>query len=201
MDRVPTDKDLSEIEVKKILMETGAMLQGHFVLTSGMHSGQYIQCAQVLQYPNHAERLCHELARRFKDDSISTVVAPAVGGILVAYEVARGLGVRALFTERENGKVIFRRGFSIKPGEKVLVVEDVVTTGGSVVETMDTVRRFGGEVVGVGLLVDRSGGRVSFDVRQEVLLTLDASSATYKPEECPLCRDGVPVTKPGSRKA
>ncbi len=196
---MPTDKALTEEEVKEILVETGAILRGHFVLTSGMHSSQYIQCAQVLQYPNHTERLCRELARRFGGNSVSTVVAPAVGGILVAYELARGLGVRALFTEREKGNMTFRRGFSIEPGERVLVAEDVVTTGGSVVETMDTVRQFGGEVVGVGILVDRSGGRVSFDVRKEALLTLDASSATYKPEVCPFCRDGVPVTKPGSR--
>lgn len=185
-------------EIEQILLETGAMLTGHFLLTSGRHSDRYFQCALALQHPRHAERLCRELAARFAGLGITAVIGPALGGIIVSYEVARALGVRSLFAERENGVMTLRRGFTIDPGEKVLVVEDVITTGGSVREVIQAVRGIGGEVAGAGVLIDRSGGAVDLSVRLEALMTVEAVS--YAPEECPLCRAGIPSVKPGSRK-
>jgi len=173
------------------------MLTGHFRLTSGRHSDRYFQCAMVLQHPSHTETLCRELAQRFAGKEISAVVGPAMGGIIVSYEVARALGVRSMFTERENGVMKLRRGFSIEPGEKVLVVEDVITTGGSVREVIEVIRELGGEIAGTGVLVDRSNGTVDLGVKTEALLVTEVLS--YAPEECPLCEKGFPVVKPGSR--
>lgn len=188
---------LTSEEVITIFKETGAMLSGHFKLTSGRHSDSYFQCAKVLQHPVHTEALCRELAARFAGEDISVVIGPATGGIIVSYETARALGVRGIFTERENGVMALRRGFSIEPGERALVVEDVITTGGSVLEVIDVVRSLGGIVVGAGVLVDRSGGKVDLGVRKEALLVTEAIS--YSPDQCPLCRDGIPAVKPGSR--
>ncbi|MFX4261470.1 orotate phosphoribosyltransferase [Pelotomaculum propionicicum] len=188
---------LNTEEVVSIFKKTGAMLTGHFKLTSGRHSDRYFQCAMVLQHPEHTGALCRELAARFAGEDVSAVIGPATGGIIVSYETARALGVRGIFTERENGVMSLRRGFSIEPGERVLVVEDVITTGGSVLEVIDVVRSLGGVVVGAGVLVDRSGGKVDLGVRKEALLVTDAVS--YDPEQCPLCRDGIPAVKPGSR--
>lgn len=188
---------LSKEEIVSIFRETGAMLTGHFRLTSGRHSDRYFQCALVLQHPVHAEILCRELASRFTGENVAAVIGPAMGGIIVAYETARALGVRGIFTERENGVMALRRGFRIKPGEKVLVVEDVITTGGSVREVIDLVRNLGGEVVGAGVLVDRSNGTVDLGVRKEALLTIEVVSCD--PGDCPLCREGIPAVKPGSR--
>lgn len=185
-------------EIIDIFTKTGAMLTGHFRLTSGKHSNRYFQCAQVLQYPHYTERLCQEIARRFKDQGVETVIGPAMGGILVSYEVARALGVRSLFTERENGKMALRRNFTIAPGERVLVVEDVITTGGSVAEVIELVHGLGGEVVGAGVLVDRSNGKADLGVRTEALLTV--SVETFEPDHCPLCAEGTPAIKPGSRQ-
>jgi len=165
-------------EIIKMFEETGAILSGHFLLTSGRHSDRYIQCALVLQYPSYTENLCRELAARYRGEKVSAVIGPATGGIIVAYEVARALGVRALFAEREGGRMALRRGFTVSAGEKVLVVEDVVTTGGSILEVIDLVKGRGGTVIGAGLLVDRSGGKVNLGVRKEALLTLDV--ATYE---------------------
>jgi orotate phosphoribosyltransferase len=187
---------LSKEEIISIFQETGAMLTGHFKLTSGRHSNRYFQCALVLQHPVHTEKLCRELASKFTGENIAAVAGPATGGIIVAYETARALGVRGIFTERENGVMSLRRGFKIKPGEKVLVVEDVITTGGSVREVIDLVRSLGGEAVGAGVLVDRSGG-TDLGVRKEALLTIEAVS--YDPGDCPLCGEGLPAVKPGSR--
>jgi orotate phosphoribosyltransferase len=184
-------------EILDIFKTTGALLTGHFQLTSGLHSPQYLQCALVLQYPTSAERLGSMLANEFEDKNVAVVVAPAIGGIVVAHEVARVLGTRALFTERESGVMTLRRGFRITPGERVLVVEDVVTTGGSTRETIDAVVRAGGDVVGAGSLVDRSGGTVDVGVPRVSLLTLTVPA--YKPDECPLCREGNSTVKPGSR--
>src|SRR5262245_18438771 len=178
---------------------TGALLTGHFQLTSGLHSRQYLQCALVLQDPRDAEKVGKLLAEKFSGVKIDVVVAPAIGGILVAHETARALWVRALFTEREGGVMTLRRGFGIAPGERVLVVEDVVTTGGSTRETMEAVSRAGGVVVGAGSLVDRSGGDVDLGVPRRALLTLYVPA--YDPADCPLCRQGEPVVKPGSRAA
>jgi orotate phosphoribosyltransferase len=189
------------IDEKKIISmfeETGAMLSGHFLLTSGRHSDRYFQCALVLQHPAYCEALCRELAARFGGDGVETVIGPAMGGVVISYEVARALKARSLFTERENGKMTLRRGFSVAPGERVLVVEDVTTTGGSVREVIEYVRECGAHVVGAGVLVDRSGGAAGLGTRTESLVKLPAVS--YSPEECPLCGKGVPFTKPGSRK-
>jgi len=188
---------LSQAEVAKIFQDTGALLSGHFRLTSGRHGDQYFQCALVLQHPQYTEILCRELAARFQGEGVSVVIGPAMGGIIVAYETARALGARSLFTERENGVMKLRRSFTIQPGEKVLVVEDVITTGGSVKEVIEVVRALGGEVVGVGFLVDRSNGTANLGVRTEALLTMQVLS--YTPEECPLCKQGLPAVKPGSR--
>ncbi|HSB11088.1 MAG TPA: orotate phosphoribosyltransferase [Blastocatellia bacterium] len=178
--------------------QTGALLDGHFELTSGLHSPRYLQCALVLQYPEHAERFGRALAAQFAGEQIDAVVAPAIGGILVAHETARATGSRALFTERENGVMTLRRGFQLSPGERVLVVEDVVTTGGSTRETIDAVTSAGGIVVGAGSLVDRSNGAVDVGVRRESLIVLDVPA--YEPSQCPLCKRGIPAVKPGSRK-
>ncbi|PKM81698.1 MAG: orotate phosphoribosyltransferase [Firmicutes bacterium HGW-Firmicutes-14] len=189
---------LTREEAVEIFTKSGALLTGHFRLTSGRHSGQYMQCAQVLQYPESAAKLCEHLAGKFAGTDIDTVIGPALGGIIVSYEVGRALGVRTLFTEREQGVMSLRRGFVIDPGEKILVVEDVVTTGGSVKEVIDVVREKGGEVIGVGVLVDRSNGKADFGVRTESVLKLEIES--FDPEECPLCKQGIPVVKPGSRQ-
>jgi len=183
-----------------IFKETGALLEGHFQLTSGLHSPHYFQCARVLQYPQYAEQLCSVIAARYRDQQIDAVVAPALGGIVVGQEVGRQLGVRAMFTERKDGVMQLRRGFELREGERVLVCEDVVTTGGSVHEVIAIVKSLGANVAGVACIVDRSGGKVRFDVDETqyvAVLTMDV--VTYQPTECPLCKAGVPVTKPGSR--
>jgi orotate phosphoribosyltransferase len=182
----------------KAFKETGALLEGHFQLTSGLHSPRYLQCARVLQYPEHAEWIGRALAGEFASEQIDVVVAPAIGGIIVAHETARAVGCRALFTERENGVMMLRRGFELNRGERVLVVEDVVTTGGSTRETIDAVKSAGGKVIGAGSIVDRSNGAADVGVRRVSLLTLDVLA--YQPSDCPLCKQGLPVVKPGSRK-
>jgi orotate phosphoribosyltransferase len=181
-----------------ILQQTGGLLEGHFQLTSGLHSPRYLQCALVLQYPEHARAVGNALAARFNGEQIDVIVAPAIGGIIVAHETARAIGVRALFTERQEGVMTLRRGFRLTRGERVLVVEDVVTTGGSTRETIDAVSGAGGVVVGAGSMIDRSNGAARVGVRQESLLTLDVPA--YSPSECPLCKSGIPWIKPGSRK-
>lgn len=188
---------LTQDEVLAILRECGAYLDGHFRLTSGLHSPHYIEKFRILERPESAGLLCGELSRRFAGERVDVVLGPAIGGIIIAYEVARSLGARAIFAERENGLLSLRRGFEIGAGERVLVVEDIATTGGSVQETLAIVGSSAGQLVGVGLLVDRSGGRASFEVRTESLTTLDIE--TYDPDHCPLCAAGVPITQRGSR--
>jgi len=166
---------LTKDEAMELVTKTGAFLTGHFKLTSGRHSDHYMQAAQLLMYPQYTEKLAEHLATPFKDKGVEVVIGPAMGGILVSYEVARQLGVPSLFAERENGKMTLRRNFKIEPGQKVLVVEDVITTGGSVEEVIDLVRFHGGEVVGVGVLVNRSGGKAHFDVPLQSVLDLDIS--------------------------
>lgn len=187
-------------EVMKNFEQAGAIQKGHFKLTSGVHSDTYIQCAQVMQHPEFMHNLCSELGKKFRGDDIDVIVGPAIGGIIMAHVMARVLGpwVRAIFTERENGKMTLRRSFEILQGEKVLVVEDVTTTGSSVREVIDIVNSRQGKVVGVGVLIDRSGGKVDFGIKTEKLLTVDIK--TYLPEECPLCKKGIPAVKPGSRE-
>ncbi len=188
---------MTERETLALYEKTGALMRGHFRLTSGLHSDVYLQSALVLQYPEHAAQLGAALAAPFRDAGVATVLAPAIGGILVAHEVARALGVRALFTERENGAMTLRRGFALSPGERCLVVEDVITTGGSTREVVECVEQAGGVVVGVGSLIDRSGGAARFAMKRVTLATVQAQA--WRPEACPLCATGSPAIKPGSR--
>ncbi|MDD2620048.1 MAG: orotate phosphoribosyltransferase [Syntrophomonadaceae bacterium] len=189
---------LDKTAATRIFIDAQALLEGHFKLTSGRHSNQYMQCAQVLQYPHYTEQLAADLAEKFRNDNIELVVGPAMGGIIVAYEVGRQLKVPAIFTERQDSKMVLRRGFEIKPGQRVLVVEDVVTTGGSVLEVIDIVREQGGNVAGVAVLVDRSGGQVNFGVKQEAVLVMNIQS--WEADDCPLCKENKgPAIKPGSR--
>ena len=190
---------LSDKEVLNIFTKTEALLSGHFLLTSGRHSNKYFQCAKVLQYPNYTEQVCSNIAEYFRNYEIDTVIAPAMGGIIVGNEVARQLGKRSIFTEREDKIMTLRRGFSLEPGEKVLVCEDVVTTGGSVFEVIEIVKSYGAEVVGVGYIVDRSNGKVNFGYPQKSTLTVEVIS--YPPDDCPICKENkIPLVKPGSRK-
>lgn len=185
-------------QVLEIFARTGVLLEGHFRLTSGLHAAKYLQCAQLLQYPHEAGPLCEQLASYFKDAGATVVAGPATGGIILAYEVAKALGVKNIFGERENGVMTFRRGFKLEPTDKVLVLEDVVTTGGSVKELIACVKEAGAEVVGVASLVNHSGGRVDFGVPFKSLVNLDIT--TYQPEECPMCKEGSVAYKPGSRQ-
>ncbi len=184
--------------VEEILKETGVLLKGHFLLTSGRHSDKYMQCAQILQYPAYTAELLTDVAEDFRADEIDVVLAPAVGGILVAYELARQLNCRNLFAERENGVMTLRRGFALKEGARVLLAEDVITTGGTVFELIELVKAAGAIPVGVGLIVDRSNGAVDFGMKTRAAYT--ANVISYEADECPLCKSGMgaPV-KPGSR--
>jgi orotate phosphoribosyltransferase len=182
-------------EILDIFRQTGVMLEGHFQLTSGRHSNRYMQCAKLFQYPDIAEKFAKELAEKFS--GVDLIAGPAVGGIILAYEVSRQMGVPNIFAERENGAMTLRRGFAVPEGARVLVVEDVVTTGGSVKEVISLVRSLGGEVVGVGSVVDRSNGAVDFGVPFNAVLSMEVVS--YQPEECPLCKQGSVAVKPGSR--
>ncbi|MDZ7260669.1 MAG: orotate phosphoribosyltransferase [candidate division KSB1 bacterium] len=185
-------------KVLNIFQETGALLRGHFLLTSGLHSPQYFQCARVLQFPRYTEQLCREIADHFRAQKVEVVVAPAIGGIIVAQEVARLMDARAIFAEREHGVMTLRRGFELNKAEKTLVVEDVITTGGSTQEVINLVHQAGANLVGVGVLVDRSGGKVTFGVEKFSVLQLEV--ITYQPDACPLCAQALPLVKPGSRE-
>ncbi|GAB4330465.1 MAG: orotate phosphoribosyltransferase [Candidatus Abyssubacteria bacterium] len=189
---------LTSKEVLELFEQKGALLTGHFQLTSGLHSEKYLQCALVLQYPDLAERMGAAIAYKFSSSKIDCVIGPAIGGIVLAHEVARALGVRAMFSEREAGSMTLRRGFNLKEGERTLVVEDVTTTGGSVKEVLALIGRMGARAVGVGAMMDRSGGEVEFGVSFKPLARLRVS--TFRAEECPLCKRGVPLYKPGSRR-
>ncbi len=182
----------------EIFEQSGALLNGHFLLTSGLHSPQYFQCAKVLQYPATAELFCLEIVKNFKGEHIDCVISPAVGGIIVGHECARIIGCRAMFAERENGVMSLRRGFELRHDERVLIVEDVVTTGGSVQEIIELVRGAGAEPIGVGFIVDRSNGKRLFDIPAYSVFSMEV--VTYSPENCPLCDQGMPLVKPGSRK-
>lgn len=186
-------------EFYRLLEETSAVQTGHFLLSSGRHSPMYIQCARLLQYPNLAAHVCGALADRFRSEPPSAVIAPAMGGIIVAHEVARAHGIRALFAERIDGRFALRRSLHIDRTERVLIVEDVVTTGGSTREVAELVESHGGTVAGVGALVNRSGTASPFPWRFEALIALDVS--THSQADCPQCAKGIPVTKPGSRPA
>lgn len=185
-------------DYQQIFRETGALHEGHFKLTSGLHSAVYFQCALVLQYPRYASLFAEKIVAAFKGSKIDTVISPAVGGIVIGQEVGRQLGVKTIFSERQDNLMKLRRGFILTPGEKVLVCEDVVTTGGSVFEVIELVKNAEAKVVGVGFIVDRSGGKVRVGVEQHAVLELNAES--FKPEDCPMCARKLPIEKPGSRK-
>ncbi len=185
-------------KTERILTELGVLQTGHFRLTSGRHSDKYMQCAKLFEHPKEAAELCGDLAKAASAlGGIDTAAGPAIGGIIMAYETARALGARCIFTEREEGRMTLRRGFSVSQGERIFVVEDVVTTGGSVAEVVALLKESGAEIVGVGAVVDRSGGSAQFGVPFIPLMKMDVMSWTE--DECPLCKEGKPIIKPGSR--
>jgi len=188
---------MTPADVLELFRESGALLEGHFRLSSGLHSAAYLQCALVLQHPRQAESLGRALADAVRPFDATVVLSPALGGLIIGHEVGRALGVRAIFAERQGGALTLRRGFSLSRSDRVVVIEDVVTTGGSTKETMAAARAAGATVVGAGAVVDRGGGASVFDVPWRALVSLTV--ATHEPESCPMCAAGEPVTKPGSR--
>jgi orotate phosphoribosyltransferase len=184
-------------ELLDLFRKSGALLEGHFRLSSGLHSTGYLQCALVLQHPQHAELLGRAIAAKTRELGATVVLSPALGGVIIGHEVGRALGVRALFAERQDGALVLRRGFILGENDRVLVIDDVLTTGGSTRETMQVATAAGGHVVGAASIVDRSGGRSELTVPFSALLDVDLP--TYEPESCPLCARGLPVVKPGSR--
>jgi len=190
---------IEENEIIHMLKETGALLTGHFKLSSGLHSGQYFQYALVLQYPEYAQKLGEGIADNFRDRNITCVAGPALGGIIIAHEVARALKTRCIFGERgEDGKMTLRRGFKLEPQDKVLIVEDVITTGGSIKELINVVKASSAAIVGIGAVADRSSEKIDFGCEAKALIKLEAEA--FEPAECPLCKKGVTVVKPGSRR-
>ena len=188
---------MTEDLVLGLFRESGALLEGHFLLSSGLHSSGYLQCALVLQHPKHAETLGRMLADQLQLLSATVILSPAIGGLIIGHEVARAVGVRAIFAERQDKVLTLRRGFTLGPDDRVIVIEDVVTTGGSTKETIVVAEQAGAQVIGAGSIIDRSGGSTALGVPFHTLVTLRVP--TYKPEECPLCAGGTPAVKPGSR--
>jgi orotate phosphoribosyltransferase len=178
------------------LKQSEALLEGHFLLSSGRHSNGYCQCAKLLQYPQRAEKVLAVVAEKLKDIPVDVVVGPAMGGIIVAYELGRQLGVPALFTEREDGKMALRRGFEIQKGQRVIVTEDVVTTGKSSLETIEVLQQYGAEIVGIACIANRSAEDIGYPIFDAIKLNIES----WEPENCPLCKQGIPYVKPGSRK-
>ncbi len=177
--------------------QTNALLEGHFILSSGLHSPNYLQCALALQYPPDAAKFGRTIAEHFTNENIETVASPAIGGLIIGYEVAKALNVRFIWTERENGVMTLRRGFSMKKAERILVVEDVITTGGSTRECIEALEKYGAKVVGAASIIDRSNGKADVGVKRIALASLDVP--TYETEDCPLCERGEIAVKPGSR--
>jgi orotate phosphoribosyltransferase, Thermus family len=178
-----------------ILKEAGALLEGHFLLSSGRHSNRYVQCAKLLQYPDKSEKVLKVVADQLKDVEFDIIVGPAMGGVIVAYELGRQTGKPAIFSERENGVMTLRRGFEIKEGQKVIISEDVVTTGKSSYETAEVIKALGGQVIGIACIADRSKGDIEYPIYSAVKLDIQS----WDVSECPLCREGIPYVKPGSR--
>lgn len=189
---------MNQEEVSQHFRDSDALLEGHFVLSSGLHSPVYLQCALALQYPPDVAKFAKAIAEKLDGESFDTVASPAIGGLVIGYETARALNARFIWTERQNGEMTLRRGFTIKPKEKILVVEDVITTGGSTRECIQSIESNGGKVVGAASIIDRSGGAADVGVPRISLASLEVPS--YKPEDCPLCASGaMPAVKPGSR--
>ncbi len=185
---------MKKAEITEMLKSTGVIMEGHYLLTSGRHSSRFLQCSQLLQYPEHAEKICLEMALPYRGKGVQTVIGPAMGGVILSYEIARALGVRAVFAEPSGERMILRRGFWIKPGEKVLVVEDAVSTGGSVKKVLDLLQSHDAEIVGVAIMIDRTAGRINLGVPVTTLLSMKIES--YPAEDCPLCHEGIPLQKP-----
>lgn len=188
---------MNEDQVISLLKDSGVIIEGHFLLTSGRHSGKFLQCSQLLQHPLNAAQIGSVMARPFLSSGVQTVIGPAMGGVILAYEVARSLGTRAIYAEKLDNRMVLTRGFSIKPKEKVLLVEDAVATGGSVMKVLDLLHDLNADIVGVSIIVDRTGGKDLFPVRTEALIKMDIKS--YPPDDCPLCQKGTPLTKPKGR--
>ncbi|MBM4447347.1 MAG: orotate phosphoribosyltransferase [Chloroflexi bacterium] len=184
-------------EIIQIFKDAGAILEGHFLLTSGLHSPVYWEKFRVLQHPHYTEKLCRLIAKHFKKDNVQVVAGPTTGGIILAFEVARQLGVKGMFAEKEGGARAFRRGFTIHPDERILIVDDILTTGSSIVEVMEAVKKLMGIIVGIGVLVDRAEQQKDFGV--PLFSCLRSATVTYPPAECPLCASGIPLVKPGGQ--
>ena len=184
-------------EIAQIFKDAGAILEGHFLLTSGLHSPVYWEKFRVLQYPHYTEKLCRLIAEHFKKDDVQIVAGPTTGGIILAYEVARQLGVKGIFAEKEGEVRVFRRGFSINPGDRVLIVDDILTTGSSITEVLEAVKKLGGFIVGIGVLVDRAEQKKEFGV--PLFSCLRAATIAYTPAECPLCAAGIPLVRLGGQ--
>jgi orotate phosphoribosyltransferase len=186
------------LTAQQLFEKSGAVLNGHFLLTSGLHSPIYWEKFQVLQYPEYTQQLCGMISDHFRDYNIQLVAGPTTGGVILAYDVGRQLGVRGIFAEKVDGSLfrVFKRGFVISPGERVLLVDDILTTGGSIQETIAPIKQAGGVLVGIGVLVDRSSQEMDFGV--PLFSCVRSETVTYKPEECPLCKAGIPLTKRGS---
>lgn len=183
-------------EIEDLFVESGALKEGHFKLTSGLHSSRYVDKFKILSKPRLASLLLTEMAERWKSNDIELVVGPAVGGIILSYEIARQLGCDGIFLERKNGKMALSRGFSIEKSQRILIVEDVVTTGGSVNEVCEVLKQLGGEIAGISLMVDRSGGKIDFGIKTDSLIQLELK--LFEPESCPMCSDEIELETPGS---
>ncbi|UCH50528.1 MAG: orotate phosphoribosyltransferase [Chloroflexota bacterium] len=184
-------------EITQIFKDAGAILEGHFLLTSGLHSPVYWEKFRVLQYPHYTQRLCQLIAEHFKEDNVQVVAGPTTGGIILAFEVARQMGVKGMFAEKEGEARVFRRGFTINPDERVLIVDDILTTGSSINEVMEAIKKLKGTIVGIGVLVDRSEQKKGFGV--PLFSCLRSATTTYHPDKCPLCAAGIPLVKPGGQ--
>lgn len=190
--------EVNQNEIFEIFKKSGALLKGHFLLSSGLHSDIYFEKFQVLQHPEYVEILCRKLAWLFKDNKVEVVVGPTTGGVIIAYEVAKNLGTRSIFAEAGDEGRIFKRGFNLKKGEKTLIVDDILTTGGSIKEVIQLVKKHEGDILGIGILLDRSGGKVQFNYPLKPLAVTEVQN--YRQEECPMCKKGEPLVKPGSRR-
>jgi len=188
---------MENVDVKKLLQDNDGLLSGHFCLTSGLHSDTYFQCAKLYQYPPVVKTLAQELAKKLENIEFDTIVAPAIGAVIFGYEVAAACGKRNLFVERKDGVLQLRRGYNLKKGEKVVIIEDVITTARTIFETKDAIKEFEVDVVGVGCIVDRSQGKLKDKL--EITSLLQVEPITYEPDNCPLCKQGIELVKPGSR--